>query len=180
MGPQEGINKQAVAEKEQERMLFLRFSRTNVLFFSSFQNTASLQVQSKCVCLKRQTKFSAIFSHVARKKKVVNCQWQKPQLGQQLQTVVHSGHLQALHASVSMSLSTKCVLCLFSSQPPVLLSANAHSLIIAMCVSNCLVCSRDAPSNFNQVLNNGALECVQPSMSAYHICPFTTRGLCRI
>lgn len=33
MGPQEGINKQAVAEKEQERILFLRFSRTNVLFF---------------------------------------------------------------------------------------------------------------------------------------------------
>lgn len=84
-------------------------------------------------------------------------------------------HLKALHSCVSVYLSAKCVLCLFSTQPPVLLSANAYCLIIAMCVSNCLACSCDAPGNFNQALNNGALECVQPSMSAYHICPFTTR-----
>ena len=46
-----------------------------------------------------------------------------------------------------------------------------------MCVSNCLVCSRDAaPGNFNQALCTGAPECVQPSMSAYRICPFTTGG----
>lgn len=92
-----------------------------------------------------------------------------------LSTDLHHGHLKALHSSVSTYLSAKCVLCLSSTQPPVLLSAIAWCLIIAMCVSNCLVCYCDARSNFNQALNNGALECVQPSMSAYHICPFTTR-----
>lgn len=105
---------------------------------------------------------------------MINCQWQKPQLCQTA-AELHDGHLKALHSSVSVCLSAKCVLCLFSTQPPVLLSANAYCLIIAMCVSNCLVCSCDAPNNFNQALNNGALECIQPSMSAYHICPFTTR-----
>lgn len=88
---------------------------------------------------------------------------------------LHYGHLKALHSSMSMYLSAKCVFCLFSTQPSVPLSANTYCLIIVMCVSNCLVCYCDAPSNFNQILNNGALECVQPSMSAYHICPFTTR-----
>lgn len=78
---------------------------------------------------------------------------------------LHCGHQKALHSSVSV----------FYSTPPALLSTNSYCLIIAMCVSNCLVCFCDAPSNFNQALHNGALECVRPSLSAYHICPFTTR-----
>lgn len=66
-----------------------------------------------------------------------------------------------------------CKVHCFLTQPQVLLPANPYCAIIAMCVSNCLVCSSDAPSNFNQALNNGALEYVQPSMPAYHIYPFT-------
>lgn len=95
----------------------------------------------------------------------------KTQLCQEL----HYDPLKPLHSSVSVYLSAKCVLCLFSSQPPVLLSANAYCLIIAMRVSNCLVCSCDSPGHFNPALHKGALECVEPAMSAYHIYPFTTR-----
>lgn len=76
-------------------------------------------------------------------------------------------------------LSADCVLCSFSTQPlQCCLSANAYCLIIAMCASVCPVCLCDAPGNFNQALCTGAPECVQPSTSAYRICPFTTGGLC--
>lgn len=81
-------------------------------------------------------------------------------------------HGHALFICEHVVLNLRKVHC-FLTQPQVLLPANPYCAIIAMCVSNCLVCSSDAPSNFNQALNNGALECVQPSMPAYHIYPFT-------
>lgn len=105
---------------------------------------------------------------------MVNCQWQKPPLCPQLQTSTTLTRKLFIHPWACTSQQSVFSAC-FLLNPAVLLSANAYCLIIAMCVSNCLVCSCDAPGNFNQALNNGALECVQPSMSAYHICPFTTR-----
>lgn len=90
---------------------------------------------------------------------------------QQLQILC--GHLKALHSWAHFSQKKFVSFCACFLLNRVPLYTNIYCLIIVVCVWVIAWCA--ALSNFNQVLNNWGLACIQPSMSSYHICSFTTR-----